>query len=265
MGRHLSFVLALWKTNLLSAMEYRVSFLTQVVGMMLNNALYFVFWIIFFARFEEINGWDLVDMLFLFGVVATGFGAGTYLFGNAIRLSSLIAEGQMDYYLSLPRPVLLHALASRSNASSAGDFTYGLFSFGVAIYFSGSFSGLMLLRFALGCLAAIVVLISFLVLVQSLTFWIGNTELLRAHAFNAIVTFSLYPITLFDGTAKLLLFTLIPAAFIGALPAEFVRRFDLLQLVQICAGGAIFLLLAVFVFYRGLRRYESGNAIQVRM
>ena len=237
MGRQLSFLLALWKTNLLSAMEYRVSFLTQVVGMMLNNALYFVFWIIFFARFEEINGWDLVDMLFLFGVVATGFGAGTYLFGNAIRLSSLIAEGQMDYYLSLPRPVLLHALASRSNASSAGDFTYGLFSFGAAIYFSGSFNGLMLLRFALGCLAAMAVLVSF----------------------------SLYPITLFDGTAKLVLFTLIPAAFIGALPAEFVRKFDLLQLVQICAGGAIFLLLAVFVFYRGLRRYESGSAIQVRM
>lgn len=265
MGRQLSFVLALWKTNLLSAMEYRVSFLTQMFGMMLNNAIYFVFWIIFFSRFEEINGWDLVDMLFLFGVVATGFGAGTYLFGNAVRLSSLIASGQMDYYLSLPRPVLLHALASRSNASSAGDFTYGLFSFGAAIYFSGSFGGLMFLRFTLGCLASIAVLISFLVLVQSLTFWIGNTSLLTRHAFNAIVTFSLYPITLFDGTAKLLLFTLIPAAFIGALPAEFVRRFDVLQLVQICAGGAVFLLLAVFVFYRGLRRYESGSAIQVRM
>ena len=264
MFRHLSFLLALWKTNLLSAMEYRVSFLTQMVGMMLNNAIYFVFWVIFFARFEEINGWDLVDMFFLFGVVATGFGAGTYLFGNAIRLSSLIANGQMDYYLSLPRPVLLHALASRSNASSAGDFIYGLFSFGAAVFFTGTFGGMMVLRFALGCLAAIAVLISFLVLVQSLTFWIGNTELLTRIAFNAIVTFSLYPITLFDGTAKLLLFTLIPATFVGALPAEFVRQFDLMQLVQICAGSAVFLFLAVFVFYRGLRRYESGSAIQVR-
>ena len=123
MTRHLAFLLALWKTNLLSAMEYRVSFLTQMVGMMLNNAIYFVFWIIFFDRFEQIHGWDLVDMFFLFGVVATGFGAGTYLFGNAVTLSSLIANGQLDYYLSLPRPVLLHALASRSNASSIGDFS----------------------------------------------------------------------------------------------------------------------------------------------
>ena len=265
MTRHLSFVLALWKTNLLSAMEYRVSFITQMVGMILNNAIYFVFWIIFFDRFEQIHGWDLVDMLFLFGVVATGFGAGTFLFGNALHLSSLIANGQLDYYLSLPRPVLLHALASRSNASAIGDFTYGLLSFGAAATFSGAFSGLMLLRFALACLAAIAVLVSFLVLVQSLTFWIGNSSMLTTNAFNAIVTFSLYPITLFDGTAKLLLFTLIPAAFIGALPAEFVRQFDLGQLAQISLGSAIFLSLAIFVFYRGLRRYESGSAIQARM
>ena len=245
-------------------MEYRVSFLTQMVGMMLNNAFYFVFWIIFFDRFEQVHGWSLLDMFFLFGVVATGFGAGTYLFGNAIRLSSLIAEGQLDYYLSLPRPVLLHALASRSNASSAGDFTYGLLSFAAAVIFSGSFSGLMLLRFLLASLAAVAVLISFLVIVQSLTFWIGNAPMLTQNAFNAIITFSLYPITLFDGTAKLLLFTLVPAAFIGALPAEFVRQFDLGQLAQICGGSVIFLSLAVFVFYRGLRRYESGSAIQVR-
>ena len=57
---------------------------------------------------------------------------------------------------------------------------------------------------------------------------------------------------------------MIPAAFIGALPAEFVRSFDLSQLAQISVGSAIFLSLATFVFYRGLRRYESGSAIQVR-
>ncbi len=265
MIRHLSFLMALWKTNLLSAMEYRISFLTQMIGMMLNNAIYFVFWIIFFARFEQINGWGLVDMFFLFGVVATGFGAGTFLFGNSVRLSSIIAQGQLDYYLSLPRPVLLHVLASRSIASSAGDFVYGLLSFAVAVVFSGAFSGLLLLRFALACLGAIAVLIGFFTLVQSLTFWIGNSSLLTTNAFNAIITFSLYPITLFDGTAKLLLFTIIPAAFVGALPAEFVRQFDLGQLIQISAGAVLFLALAVLIFYRGLRRYESGSAIQVRM
>lgn len=39
----LSFLIALWKANLLSAMEYRVAFLSQVIGMILNDAVYFLF------------------------------------------------------------------------------------------------------------------------------------------------------------------------------------------------------------------------------
>ncbi len=36
------FLIELWKTNLSSAMEYRASFISQVVGMILNDAIYFV-------------------------------------------------------------------------------------------------------------------------------------------------------------------------------------------------------------------------------
>jgi len=38
----LLFLLELWKTNLSSAMEYRASFISQVVGMIINDAIYFV-------------------------------------------------------------------------------------------------------------------------------------------------------------------------------------------------------------------------------
>jgi ABC-2 type transport system permease protein len=101
--------------------------------------------------------------------------------------------------------------------------------------------------------------------VQSLAFWVGNTSLLTVQAINAIVTFSLYPITLFDGSAKFILFTILPAAFIGAVPVEFVRAFDWTTLLQLLAATLIFLSLAVFLFHRGLRRYESGSAIQVQL
>ena len=144
-------------------------------------------------------------------------------------------------------------------------FNYGLFSFGVAIIVTDEFNPGMLARYLLGCVAATIVVVAFLVLIQSLAFWIGNTSLLTGNAINAIITFSLYPITLFDGTAKLLLFTVIPAAFVGALPAQFVRAFDWSSLGLLLLGATVFLGLAVGVFHRGLRRYESGNAIQVRM
>jgi ABC-2 type transport system permease protein len=84
-------------------------------------------------------------------------------------------------------------------------------------------------------------------------------------AVNAMITFGIYPITLFDNYAKLILFTVIPAAFIGAVPAEFIRAFSWQTLAELLAGAVVFLFIAVSVFRLGLRRYESGSAIQVEV
>lgn len=260
MFKEINFLTALWKANLLSAMEFRVSFLTQVIGMMLNNGVYFVFWILFFDRFKEIRGWGLKEMFILFGLVACGIGLGAFLFGNALRLSDVIANGELDYFLSLPRPVLIHTLASRGQSSNLGDFIYGIVSFLIA----GQPTISSFIRFTFGTILAAIIFLSFMVIVQSMAFWFGHANLLGGHAMNAIITFSIYPINLFEGSARFLLFTLIPAAFVGAIPAEIVTRFTWTNFTYLLIAAAVFLSLACILFYTGLRRYESGSAIQVQ-
>ena len=71
-------------------------------------------------------------MFLLLGVVAAGFGLAVYFFGNSWQLVDMIINVQLDYYLSLPRPVLLHVLASCSNSSGLGDALYGYMSFFLA-------------------------------------------------------------------------------------------------------------------------------------
>lgn len=80
-----------------------------------------------------------------------------------------------------------------------------------------------------------------------------------------MITFGIYPITLFDNYAKLILFTIIPAALMGAVPAEFIRAFSWQSLAELLAGAVIFLFIAVTIFRLGLKRYESGSAIQVEV
>jgi ABC-2 type transport system permease protein len=259
--RELSFLIALWKANLLAVMEFRASFLTQVIGMILNDGSYFIFWIIFFNRFQQIEGWQLNDMFLLFGVVAAAFGMAQYLFGNTWLLVDIIINGQLDYYLSLPRPVLLHVLASRSLSSGLGDAIYGFLSFFLARHITFDAFG----RFILGVFLSAAILISFFVIVQSLTFWLGSVQLLAWNAQNAVVTFATYPTVLFDGIARFLLLTILPAGLIGAIPAEFVRSFSYLHLLELCCAVTFFFCLAVFLFYRGIRHYESGSAIQIQV
>ena len=255
---NLRFLAAVWKANLLSAMEYRAAFVSQVIGMMVNNFIYFTIWIIFFDRFKEVRGWGISDMWITYGVLATSFGLVSILFGNAFNLGDIIVKGRLDYYLSLPRPVLLHAVASRMIGSGMGDFTYGFISFAL----SGQFTWDGLLRFILGSLLAAVVFASFMIILQSLAFWFGIVSGFTSLAVNAMLTFGIYPTTLFDNTAKFILFTIIPAALMGAVPAGLVRSFSWQTLAQLTLAAAAFLLLAMSVFRIGLRRYESGNAIQ---
>lgn len=258
---NLKFLLAIWKANLQSAMEYRVSFLSQMLGMMLNNGMYFIIWVIFFDRFQEVRGWGLSDMFVTFGITASSFGLVSLLFGNAFTLGDIITKGRLDYYLSLPRPVLLHAVSSRMIASGLGDFLYGFLSFAA----SGSASWDAFARFILAICLAATVFAAFLIIVQSLAFWMGSSTNLSQLAVNAMVTFAIYPITLFDSLAKLILFTLIPAALMGAVPADFARHFTWQTLAQLLVGAGVLLAIAIGIFQMGLRRYESGSAIQTEV
>lgn len=259
--RELKFLLAVWQANLQSVMEYRASFLTQIFAMMFNNFIYFVIWMIFFDRFKEVRGWGINDMYITYGVIASAFGLVSVFFGNSFMLGDIINNGRLDYYLSLPRPVLLHAVSSRMISSGLGDLTYGFISYAA----SGQFTPNGFLRFILAILLAAVVFASFLILVNSLAFWAGIVSSFSNLMVNAIITFGIYPITLFDNYAKLILFTVVPAALMGAIPAEFIRAFTWQTLAELLLGAMIFLGLAMTVFHLGLKRYESGSAIQIEV
>jgi ABC-2 type transport system permease protein len=253
--------LALWKANLAAALEFRVAFISQTLGMILNDGVYFVVWILFFDRFPTVRGWGLTDMFLVFGISASAFGLAGLLFGNAFNLGDIIVRGRLDYYLSLPRPVLLHVLTSRVTPSGLGDFLYGFLSY----FASGQFTPAGLGRFVVAVILAMIVFVAFLVLIQSLAFWLGTGGAFTGLAINAIITFALYPITLFERGAKLILFLVIPAAFMGAVPAGFVRAFDWGTIGLMALGACGFLAFGAGLFQLGLRRYESGSAIQTEV
>ena len=59
--------------------------------------------------------------------------------------------------------------------------------------------------------------------------------------------------------------TILPAAFVGAIPLDIVRRLDWTALLGLIGFAIGITLLSRLVFYAGLRRYESGSAINVNV
>ena len=83
----------------------------------------------------------------------------------------------------------------------------------------------------------------------------------QCHAFG--ITLALYPRDIFQGVVRFLMLTLLPAAFVGAIPLDIVRRLDWTALVGLVGFAVGITLLLRVVFYAGLRRYEAGSAINV--
>ncbi len=255
------FVGHLMRLNLASNMEYRASFVSQIVGMLINNGIYFVFWLLFFDRFQEVRGYRIDEIYLLFAVFTLAFGMAFTFAGNALEVAGLIAQGRLDYYLTLPRPILPHLIFSRMGQSTVGDLTFGV----LAYLFTGRLDLVSIGLFVAATLLAAVIFATFAVTTGALAFFFGNTAQLSSHLVQALGSFALYPFGLYQGAARLILLTVIPSAFIGAVPVQVVQLRDGGALVLLAGVAILSAIVMVGVFRVGLRRYESGSAININI
>lgn len=265
-GGLLLFLRSRFWMNMKASYEYRTSFFTQIIFMMVNNLFLLWFWQIFFERFSQVHGWNLQDTFLIYALSTVVFGISNVLAGSAMDLAGLISDGELEYFIGLPVPTLLHALVTKVRVSAIGDLLFGLVLL-CLLYHSDPFH---LVLSVMICIPAAVVFTSMIVLVSSLSFFIGESRGLTFQVMNLMVAFSTYPEAIFQGSMRWVLYLLIPAAFMSHLPAH-VLRGDVLgfqngvALAELLAGCIGFAAIAVFVFQRGLRKYAAGSTFGIRM
>lgn len=251
-----------FRFNLSANMAYSTSFLIQVFGMVLNNGAFVIFWLVLFGRIGgEIGGYGFEDVMFLWSVAASGIGLGVVLFGNANMLSRVIYSGELDVYLLQPKPVLPNVVMSRMIVAGWGDFMYGVILFAVTQPIT--VAGCLLFLLFTGLLAFVYSALQ--VIYHSISFYLGNAEGFAQMAGDLIITFVIYPGSIFKGASAWILHSLIPAAFVAYIPARIFRELDLRLLPIVIVADILFVALAFLVFRRGLKRYESGNLIGTRL
>jgi ABC-2 type transport system permease protein len=248
------------KLSILSAMEYRASFITQIWGMAVNDLFLIFLWSVFFSRFPDLNGWQVQDTMLLFAVGMTNFGIYRIIAGNTEEISRSIIRGELDYYMTLPKSVLWQVSTAKSNISAIGDFLFGIIVFLFVIHSWDKF----LLYLLLSVITAVTIY-SFVVIVHSMAFFFGNFEETAERIFSIMLGLSLYPETTFGGVVKFITFTFIPVFFFNWMPVRLIQSFNWIDLIYLVLFAIMAFILARWFFNRGLRRYESGNLINVKM
>ena len=243
-----------WRAAWLEAWSNQPSFWSQIGLMVVNNVVFIVFWVVFFNRVENLHGWDLDRVLLLLAVLTTVVGIVVGLLHNVRRLSSLAADGELDAALALPVPTLAHLALRRVEPVSLGDLVTGF----VLFFGFASPTPLRAAVFAFGVITGSMVLLGFFIIVGSIGFFAGRSDMSDT-GLQTVVLFAHYPIDIFSGLARVLLYVVIPAGFVSAVPTRLVDEFEPQWAVAAVAAGLGFLTLGHLVFSVGLRRYTSGS------
>ena len=248
------------KYNIMREMINKVTFLTNIIFMMLNNGSFLIQWAILFRLKEDIGGYGFREVMVLWGLSASSFGLSHVLFARVFSLPELIINGKLDAYLVLPKNVLLGVMTSATRTSAIGDVAYGL----IMICLSGFGIGAILL-FLLFTVTGAVIITAFALLMGSLSFWFVRMEIFGNQMQNVLISFATYPDGIFKGGVKYLLYYIIPTGMMVYLPVHVITDFNPKSLLTVLGYALGLSVLAVGVFYRGLRRYSSGNLMEARL
>jgi ABC-2 type transport system permease protein len=231
----------------------RSDFWSQVAAMVANDIVWVVFWVLFFERVGTVRGWDTGSVMLLLAAVTTSCGLVLGFLNNACRIGRLASDGELDATLALPTSPLAHLLVRRVATTNLGDLGFGVVLFAVACDPTPARTAVFLVCVATGAL----LLTGFLVATGSLAFFVGRTEAGQL-GFHAMLVFATYPADIFTGATKLLVYTVVPAAFVGAVPAHLIEDFDPWLAAGALAVAAAFAATGWALFHLGLRRYTSG-------
>ena len=101
-------------------------------------------------------------------------------------------------------------------------------------------------------------------ILSTFAFYTSGTERLGNNIMMTFLIFSNQPATIFTGIYKVIFLTVIPAGFVSLFPVTLLKSFTWTEFAVFTLGTGGIFLLSLFFFYRGLRRYASGNRFGIR-
>ena len=247
------------KYALMREMLNKVTFLSNVIFMILNNSCMIIQWIIIFGIKDNIGDYTLNKVILLWGFAASSYGISHFFFKNAYNLSDIINTGKLDTILVQPKNVLLSVITTDVSTSAIGDLLYGYI---MLIVYGLSLKTFLL--FTLFSITGALIITSSAIIMGSFSFWFGKSDVLVETTSSIINTISTYPDGIFKGFVKILLYTIIPVGIVSYIPVNIMDLFNPGLLMCNVLYTIVIIALAFIVFNTGLKRYSSSNLMNAR-
>ncbi len=249
-----------FKYAVMREMLNKVTFLSNIIFMILNNSFFIIQWVVLFSLRENVGGYTFNQVLMLWAIASGTFGFAHFFFKKAYSLSDTITNGKLDAYLVQPKNVLISCITSDVSPSALGDLIYGY----IVIFLSGiTISKFILFTFFI--ISGGIIMVDIAIILGSLSFYISKSDMIAETGNNFMIYFATYPDGIFKGIVKILLFTIIPIGITTYIPVWVLTKFNLFYLLGVIAFTICVTIFTFIIFYKGLKRYSSSNLMVAKI
>ncbi len=254
--------LACARYSVVRTMMFRFDFimwsLVELFWMSVNLLLVAVI----YAHTDSVAGWNQYEMLLLVGssMLVQRFIMG-FFWSNLFELARNIRSGHFDFFLAQPGNPLFMVSTRKLDLDGLANavVAVGVIAYAVrALGLDPSLGDLATYGLLIFC--GILIHYGALLLIVSLTFWLGASQGIEGSYFT-LMEFSRLPREAFRGITSILFVWALPAVVVSNVPARvLIDGFDPLLALWLLAATAVWLSIGIIVFNRGLRRYASASS-----
>lgn len=258
MKKELKFVFYAIKKNIQSNAELRTSFLINIFGMAINNIAFVFLWIYFVKSVGVIGGWTEYDIIGLNGFTALTYGIIVSIFMGIRKIPEYVTSGSFDRFMLSPKNLIMRIATSAFNSSAIGDFLFGIICLSIYGFFV-HISIIQIFFIFILVISGSVVFFSLALMINALSFYFIDSSSFTESVFQLFFTPTLFHGGAFHGAMRFIFTFIIPSLLIAAIPTETVKSLSLVSLCLVLFLSFLWLFLAIKIFNRSIRKYESSN------
>jgi len=250
-------------------MQYPVSFALEVFGSAFTLGFFFIAFALTMSRFNQIGGWTLGEVAFIWGITEFSFAIMDMIFSgfDYDSFGPMVRKGQFDQLLLRPVNITLQVLGSRFVLYRLGRIIEGLaiFIFGLS-QLTIQWTIWKILYIPLLSISQVVFFGSLFIIGATTTFWtMERLEILNIFTYGGSEIMS-YPMHIFPRPIRLVFTYFVPAIFFSYFPSVFIlNKSDPLGapiffrfIAPLIACGMLWLALRFWRF--GVRNYQSTGS-----
>ncbi len=254
--------------QLRSALQYRISFVLDVLSTSLVTITEFAAFALVFSKFAGLGGWNLLEIMFLYGLVEFAFGLTDMVFDgfDSPTFSQHIRKGTLDQFLLRPANLMIQIFGSSLSFRRIGRVILGAGIFGYALIHNPQVWSLeKILYLPVVVLGLNLYFGALFLLGASITiFTVDSTDAMNLFTYGGKDMMS-YPMSIYSDWVRIMFTFLFPVALLNYYPALYFLGkpdpFGFPSFMPFLApvAGLVMFLLAIKFWQFGLKHYQSAG------